>query len=203
MATQLELPGVPFPLQPSDGTVWTVEREPPSVSAGALPHSDVFVDPGSGEPTLNASTLLGTPPSGDFRFSARVTVGFRATFDAGVLLLWVDEQNWAKLCFEVAPSGERMAVSVVCRGVADDANAFVVEGATVWLRVSRIGGAFAFHASTDGRAWRFVRHFALAGDATAARLGLEVQSPTGDGCDVRFEELRFEQERLADLRDGS
>jgi regulation of enolase protein 1 (concanavalin A-like superfamily) len=203
MATQLELPGVPFPLQPSDGTVWTVEREPPSVSAGALPHSDVFVDPGSGEPTLNASTLLGTPPSGDFRFSARVTADFRATFDAGVLLLWLDERNWAKLCFELSPAGEPMAVSVVCRDVADDANAFVVEGRSVWLRVARIGGAFAFHASTDGREWRFVRHFALAGDSAAVRLGLEVQSPTGEGCDVRFEELRFDGERLADLRDGS
>ena len=41
----------------------------------------------------------------DFRLSARVTVDFRATFDAGVLLLWLDEAHWAKLCFEYTPDG--------------------------------------------------------------------------------------------------
>jgi hypothetical protein len=77
------------------------------------------------ESMLNAATLLGGPPDGDFQFSARVTVGFESAFDAGVLLLWLDERRWAKLCFEFSPAGEPMIVSVVCRGVSDDANAFV------------------------------------------------------------------------------
>ena len=34
-------------------------------------------------------------------------------------------------------------------------------------------------------------------------VGFEVQSPTGGGCEVRFEEIRFEVGRLRDLRDGS
>ena len=87
---------------------------------------------------LNAATLLGVPPDGDFQFSARVTVGFASTYDAGVLLLWVDDRHWGKLCFEFSPAGEPMVVSVVTRGVSDDANAFVVDGRTVWLRVSRV-----------------------------------------------------------------
>ena len=59
-----------------------------------------------------------------------------------------------------------MVVSVVTRGVSDDCNSFVVDGASVWLRVARVGSAFAFHASTDGSNWSFIRHFALE---TAAR----------------------------------
>ena len=197
----VEIPSLPFPLTPAEGE-WEVERAG-TVAGAAGPRSDIFIDPGSGEPTLNAATLLGSPSEGDFRLSARVSVDFRATFDAGVLLLWLDDRNWAKLCFEYSPDGEPMVVSVVCRGVADDANAFVVDGASVWLRVSRIGSAFAFHASTDGARWRFIRHFALDGAAAAVRVGFEAQSPTGDGCAVRFEDVRFASERLADLRDGS
>lgn len=46
-------------------------------------------------------------------------------------------RHWAKLCCEFSPAGEPMIVSVVCRGVADDANAFIVPGRPVWLRIGR------------------------------------------------------------------
>ena len=29
------------------------------------------------------------------------------------------------------------------------------------MRIARLGQAFAFHASTDGQYWQFIRHFAL------------------------------------------
>jgi regulation of enolase protein 1 (concanavalin A-like superfamily) len=151
---------------------------------------------------LNAATLLGVPPAGDFQLSARVSVDFASTFDAGVLLLWIDERHWAKLCFEYSPAGEPMVVSVVNRGVADDANAFVVDGRLVWLRVSRIDHAFAYHASFDGTTWRMIRFFTID-DPSAVSIGFEAQSPTGDGCAVTFDDIRFTRERLGDLRDGS
>jgi uncharacterized protein len=152
---------------------------------------------------LNAATLLGTPPEGDFQLSARVTVGFQTQYDAGVLLLWVDEQCWAKFCFELSPAGEPMVVSVVTRGVSDDANAFVVPERSVWLRVSRVDRVYAYHASTDARTWRMVRVFSLGDSVTEHKVGFEAQSPTGDGCTVTFEEIRFTGHLLTDLRDGS
>lgn len=94
-----------------------------------------------------------------------------------------------------------MVVSVVTRGVSDDCNSFVVDGNAVWLRVARMGAAYAFHASTDGRNWRFVRHFVLDPNGEPS-LGFAAQSPTGDGCAVRFERIAFEPARLADLRSG-
>jgi hypothetical protein len=173
---------------------------PPSLSMTAAPRTDLFVDPEGGPPTLNAARLLGRP-SGDFQLSARVTVDFAATFDAGVLALYADDGAWAKLCFEYSPQGEPMVVSVVTRGVSDDANAFAVDGRQVWLRISRLGAAHAFHASTDGARWRFVRHFALE-PADDLALGFVAQSPTGDGCAVRFDEIVYRSERLNDLRSG-
>ncbi|RSM85726.1 DUF1349 domain-containing protein [Kibdelosporangium aridum] len=207
MAVTHTVPPIPFELAASHGSSWTINPDG-SVSTVALPHSDIFVDPaqgttGNAESMLNAATLLGTPPPGDFQLSARVTVDFTSTFDAGVLLLWFDERHWAKLCFEFSPSGDPMVVSVVNRDVADDANAFIVDGNTVWLRVSRIAHTYAYHASLDGQTWQMIRYFVLGNPSDAATIGFEAQSPTGDGCTVTFHDVRFVQETLPGLRDGS
>ncbi|MET7572911.1 DUF1349 domain-containing protein [Streptomyces sp. NPDC005492] len=208
MAITRNVPGLPFTLSPSPGEAWTVDEATDTVTATAAPHSDIFIDPGAdsqlnAESMLNAATLLGVPPDGDFQFSARVTVDFKSTFDAGVLLLWIDDRHWGKLCFEYSPDRKPMIVSVVARGVADDANAFAVDGQTVWLRVARIDHAFAYHASLDGKTWRMIRFFALDGTSTHAVVGFEAQSPTGDGCVVTFDDIHFTRERLHELRDGS
>jgi regulation of enolase protein 1 (concanavalin A-like superfamily) len=200
--------GIPFALTPSSGSTWSTDAASAALRVSAAPHSDIFVDPTgaaqvNAETMLNAVTLLGEVPDGDFQLRARVEVEFAATFDAGVLLLWFDDRHWAKLCFEYSPDREPMVVSVVCRDVADDANSFVVEGGAVWLRIARAGGVYAFHASLDGVTWRFVRVFALEADGVAPRIGFEAQSPTGEGCDVAFSDVSFLTASLADMRDGS
>ena len=202
------LPELPFPVSASHEGVWRHDAATGAVVAAAPGHTDFYVNPaGEGsadaESLGNAATLLGTPPEGDFRFSARVTVDFRSQYDAGVLMLWSDERRWAKFCFEFSPAEEPMVVSVVTRGVSDDANAFVVEDRTVWLRVSRVDTVYAYHASTDGTTWRLVRVFGLGGDIADHRIGFEAQSPTGDGCTATFDRVSFTRDRLEDLRDGS
>jgi regulation of enolase protein 1 (concanavalin A-like superfamily) len=203
----VRLDQVPFALSPNEEWPWRVDGG--SVTVTAKPHSDFFVDPGGGdagvaaESQANAVAVLGDPPAGDFTFSARVSVDFRDTFDAGTLFLWADETHWAKLCFEFSPDRTPMVVSVVTRGVSDDANGFDVDGRAVWLRVARQAGVWAFHASVDGTRWSFVRAFSFGELSSPVRVGLEVQSPMGDGCDVAFSEVTFRSVTLADLRDGS
>lgn len=177
--------------------VWTATDTGLTGLAGA--RTDLFVDPATGESFLNGPRLLTTPPTGDWQFSAHVRVDFGATYDAGVLLLWAGEDTWAKLCFEYSPQGQPMIVSVVTRGRSDDANGYTVDGNEVRLRISRVNGAYAFHACTDGRRWDLVRHFALAD----ASVGFEVQSPMGQGCRVEFTDIAFARTTLTDLRDGS
>jgi len=173
---------------------------PASLEMTAGPQTDLFVDPEGAPPTLNAPRRLGRP-AGDYQLSARVAVDFASTFDAGVLVLFADDRAWAKLCFERSPQGEPLVVSVVTRGVSDDANSFAVAGRSVWLRISRLGRAHAFHASTDGSRWRFVRHFALE-PADGLAVGFLAQSPEGSGCAVTFDEIAYRPERLTDLRSG-
>jgi regulation of enolase protein 1 (concanavalin A-like superfamily) len=137
-----------------------------------------------------------------FQLAARVHVDFAQTFDAGVLLVWLDERTWAKLCLEYSPAHEPMVVSVVTRGVSDDCNSFVVPSGDAWLRVSRVGpAAFAFHASRDGERWELIRHFSL-GDGSDPEVGFAAQSPRGEGCTATFTELRYAPERLEDIRSG-
>ena len=198
---QEQLESMPMPMRwLAPAAAWRAKGS--TLELTSHPRTDWFVDPsGAREPILDGAALVGDV-AGDFVLDARVGVRFASTFDAGVLMLHVSDTVWAKLCFELSPQREPMVVSVVTRGVSDDANGFVVDGDEVWLRIARIGSAFVFHASTDGNEWRLIRHFALGTDAEVA-VGFEAQSPTGDGCDVRFDEIRFERRTLADLRDGS
>jgi uncharacterized protein len=196
----VRLEGLPFNLT-TVGTPLTRTVEGGTLTIASGPRTDWFVGPGGTEPSVNAPALLGNP-EGDFVLSARVEVDFEQTYDAGVLALWQDGTTWAKLCFEYSPQGHPMVVSVVTRGVSDDCNSIVVAGKSVWLRIAHIGRAYAFHSSTDGSSWQFVRHFAFEEGAVLS-AGFEVQSPLGEGCTARFTDVRFSPTTLAELRDGS
>ncbi|MDA1359282.1 DUF1349 domain-containing protein [Glycomyces luteolus] len=201
----VNLPALPFPLD------WEDAVEPPSwqvtdagLEATAAPGTDWYVyapAPALHAPS-NGARLLGEPPAGDWQFSARITVDFNGTYDAGTLFLLADESHWSKLCFEYSPDEQGMVVSVVTRGISDDANAWNVEGDTVWMRVSRVGEGFVFHASSDGERWEFVRCFGFGIDAPI-KAGFGVQAPEGQGCKAQFTDIAFKQETLAELRNGS
>lgn len=183
-----------------DALLWTA-LDSSTLTGAAGPRTDLFVDPATGETTLNAPRLLTPAPDGDFQLSARVSVEFGTAFDAGALLLWAGDDTWTKLAFEYSPQGTGMVVTVVTRGRSDDANGYTVDAPAVWLRLARVGGAYACHASLDGARWDFVRHFTLG--TTDAAIGFEVQSPMGESCRATFADIRYRTTTLADLRDGS
>ncbi|MCE7082192.1 DUF1349 domain-containing protein [Streptomyces sp. ST2-7A] len=200
-----DVPGLPFPVSP-DGApkcAHEIVGDALRVSGGA--RTDLFVDPAgtAGNPP-NAGRLVGIPPEGDFSLAARVRVEFGSVYDAGVLLAHAGPRRWAKLCFEYSPQRVPTAVTVVTRTTSDDANGFEVEGDALWLRVTRAGTAWAFHASTDGEWWRLLRYFSLhEAEGEPARVGFLAQSPMGEGCVATFDRVTFKPSAPADLRDGS
>ena len=169
-----------------------------SMSAGA--QTDHFVDPRGAVTITNSPRLLCTPDA-TFLLSAHAHGDLVATYDAAVLMLYVNESSWAKLCLELSPQGEPMIVSVVTNGLSDDCNSVVLASADAWLRVAGLGNAFAFHYSLDGATWHFVRHFTLH-ERTNLRAGFSVQAPVGEGCTVTFSEIRYQAVMLDDLRSG-
>ena len=167
----------------------------------SAPRSDLFFDPKSGHREASATELVGRVEEQEFQLSARVTPELATTFDAGVLVVRVDEDHWGKLCLEQSPAGAPTAVSVVTRGTSDDANGWVLPGPDAWLRISREGEVFAFHVSNDGVTWDLLRIFHLPAPG-AVDVALVAQSPTGEGCAVSFSDVSFVQSALADPRSG-
>lgn len=178
---------------------WTFDGEVATVTAAG--DTDLFRAPDGSLVRDNAARALAVPPEGDWQFSARIAVGFRNKWDAGVLLVWFDEEHWAKACFELSPLGAPTVMSVVTRETSDDAVGWAPAADRLWLQVSRRDGAYYFHASEDGEGWRLARQFALAGPGPV-RIGIEAQSPAGDGCTVVFDHLRFTRTRLSEPYDG-
>jgi regulation of enolase protein 1 (concanavalin A-like superfamily) len=174
-------------------------ESPLTLEAGA--GSDWFIAP-DGSVVLDNATSQLTEVAGDFQLRAKVSAPLASTFDAAALVVRAAPDAWGKLALERSPQGEATIVSVVTHGVSDDANAFPVDRACAWLRISRAGETFAFHASDDGLWWTLIRWFTFTG-AREARAGFLVQSPTGEGLVGRFDEIEWSSEPLADLRNGS
>jgi uncharacterized protein len=203
----LKLPGLPFPLEPAGSPPPGCRVLQGALILTAAAGTDLFVDPAQADPgpLPDAGRLTGLPPAGDFTLAAQVSVEFTSMYDAGVLLVHAAERLWAKLCFEYSPQLRPTAVTVVTRGTSDDCNSFEVDTNTLWLRITRSGAAWAFHACTDGAWWRLLRYFSLGlplgGDPV--RVGFLAQSPTGEGCAATFGHISFRPGAPESLRDGS
>jgi uncharacterized protein len=165
----------------------------------AQPKTDWFVDPNGAVHVDTAPALLFEADK-DFTLSAKVTVEFRDTYDAGVLSFYQHSKSWAKLCFERSPQGSPMIVSVVTKGTSDDCNSVALTENSVFLRISKSGKTCAFHFSSSGDYWHMIRYFAL--EDVPLKAGFLAQSPTGNGCKVNFSEVRLEYKTLKDIRSG-
>lgn len=184
------------------GDAGVVTRVDDRLSMRTGPATDWFNDPDLGTRVASAPVLCATV-SEDCQVSARVGVGFGATFDAGVLFVHQGPDDYAKLCFERAPDGANTVVSVVTREVSDDANGPVIGGSSVLLRVSMYRAVVAFHWSVDGSSWTLLRYFRLRHATASTTIGFLAQSPLGDGCTATFEEIFYRAGAPADIRDGS
>jgi regulation of enolase protein 1 (concanavalin A-like superfamily) len=195
----ISLTNLPRPLhwlnQPQN---WDVSPEG-QLTITAPAKTDWFIDPQGAVNMSNAPVLL-FPSPGPSILRAQVTVAHLARYDAGVLMVYESPEAWAKLCLEYSPQGRPMIVSVVTKGISDDCNAFAVTG-PMYMRVSKLEKAYAFHISENGAEWDLIRYFRLE-DHTNAQMGFLAQSPTGEGCTASFAEIRFEERLLADIRSG-
>jgi uncharacterized protein len=161
--------------------------------------TDWFVDPFDNTVHSSAPMLLFVPAD-DYIFSAKVKVGFNTKWDAGALMVWADDHNWAKLSFELSPAKQPTMVTVVTRGVSDDCNSIPIPGNTVYLQIAKSGPSYVFYSSNDGKNWQVLRVFNLQ-DGRKAKVGFESQSPVGAGTEVVFSEIHYQTKKIMDLYD--
>lgn len=191
--------GVPTPLTWQNPPAnWKIEKgQKLSITGGK--GTDWFVSPMDGERKDNSPRLL-FKPARDFVLSAKVTVGFQSQWDTGVLVLYVNNSLWAKLCFEMTVDKHPAIVSVVTRDLSDDNNSIAIPGASVYLKVAKAGQAIFFYASEDGQTWTIIRAFSL-GKTSDLRIGFSSQSPVVEGCETVFSQIQYLPKRV-DLWSG-
>jgi len=176
---------------------WTFTDEELVVQAEA--QTDYFKDP-AGTAVKDSGHFLYQVQEGDFTLMTKVEVDMIDDYDAAVMMVMLDDDNWAKLCYEFTYK-KPMIVSVVTRGLSDDCNSLVVPESGIYLRVTRFDDCFAFHYSYDAKWWEMVRYFTLDTHGPV-KVGVVAQSPTGDGCEVRFKGLHFSPTPIRDIRSG-
>ncbi len=184
---------LPQPFETRNGPVtWTATAaDALTITAGAK--TDWFVAPWDFAVSDNAPTLL-VHPKGNFSLSAKVRLTPLKRADAGALVLYLDNDRWAKLCVENDhDDGKLSVVMVVNQGVSDDSyTTLVAPDNTLYLQVARNGTGLFFHVSQDGKNWTMVRTFTFKNaDLGQIRAGLLAQSPFGDGMAVDFSEIRY------------
>jgi len=176
---------------------WAFTDEGLVVQAEA--QTDFFRDP-AGTAVKGDAHYLYTLQDGDFTFMTKVQVDMIDDYDAAVMMVMVDDEHWAKLCYEFTYK-KPMIVSVVTQGVSDDCNSLVVPESGIYLRVTRFNDCLAFHYSYDAKWWEMVRYFRLKSDGPV-KVGVVAQSPTGNGCEVKFNYLNYSQDPVREIRSG-
>ena len=152
-------------------------------------------------PPVTNAPFFYTEVTGDFVFRAKVRPNHRYTYDACALMVIRDEQMWAKAAFEKSDFGTKAAVCVVTNQVSDDANGCNIDQDEAWLQIVRVGDVFCVHYSLDGQRFDMVRLFYLpAGDSV--KVGVEAQSPAGEGGLRFFSDLSLEKRTVKNLRAG-
>ena len=187
------IPGVPAPLEWQNTPLdWKVEDGKLSITAGK--QTDWFVSPIDGWHRDNSPRLL-FQPADDFVLSAKVTAPFDSQWDAGVLVLYLNDNTWAKLCFEKSSEGAPTIVSVVTRTFSDDNNHFPLHTNSVYLKIAKAGQVIVFYASEDGKKWQGVRSFTF-GPNVKVRVGFSSQSPNGQSATAVFEDIHYAAKRI-------
>lgn len=151
-------------------------------------------------PVANAPFFF-TEVTGDFVFRAKVRPNHRYVYDACALMVIRDENMWAKAAFEKSDFGTKAAVCVVTDQVSDDANGCNIDQEEAWLQIVRKGDVFCAHYSLDGERFDMVRLFRLPVGETV-KVGLEAQSPAGEGELRFFSDVSLDKKTVADLRKG-
>ncbi len=193
------LVGLPGPWEWQNPPVsWKIENEK-TLSITASGKTDWFASPMGDDRRDNTPRLL-FKPAADFALSAKVTVDFHSQWDSGVLVLYVNNSLWAKLCLEMTIEKHPAIVSVVTRDLSDDNNSIPVSGSSVYLKVAKVGQAIFFYASQDGESWTIIRTFSLGANPDL-RIGFSSQSPVGDGCTSVFSQIIYQPRRI-DLWSG-
>ena len=172
-----------------------------TLSVTAEQGSDFFINPEDQTPAANAPYLY-REVRGDFVAVTQVWPNFAAMWNACALMVHLDERNWIKFAFENSDATGPSVVSVVTRGVSDDANgAILADQESLWLKIIRKGDIYALHWSANGKDYKLARLAAMP-EYSSVKIGLEAQCPAEGPAEHVFSHFSLEKKTVENLRKG-
>jgi regulation of enolase protein 1 (concanavalin A-like superfamily) len=195
----VRIKGLPGPLHWKNSPA-SFDARDNALTIVAGPSTDWYISPVDGKTAANAPILL-FQPADDFVLTAKVAVEFQTKWDAGVLMVYLNDTAWAKFALEMSVYNQPTIVTVVTHGVSDDCNSISPPGNSVWLRVAKTDRAIGFYASPDGAAWKMVRAFTF-GAVTGLRAGFGAQSPVGTKGVATFSGIAYSPGKIKDIFTG-
>ncbi|MBN2069028.1 MAG: DUF1349 domain-containing protein [Opitutales bacterium] len=190
-ASPIHVEGIPTPLQ------WIIEpvafeQTGATLAITAGPQTNMFYAPHGNFRVSNMPKLL-FRPSNDFTLQAKAHAKHKSKWEAAMLVVYIDEDYWAKLCFENQEPGIQRMVSVVTNQISDDAYSDIVNGSDVYMRVTKKGQEIQFSYSNDGENWVGIRYFRLNSDKPLS-VGFSSQSPIGQGLTSFFSDIKYTED---------
>lgn len=163
---------------------------------------DNFRDP-NGKLSSNTAPVLLTEVDNQrpFTFTARIAPTFLETYDAGALYIWVKDDLWLKMAFEMDERRRTRMVTVRTNGTSDDNNHDVVAAKSVHMKISSDARTVGFYYSLDDQTWQLIKLF-RNDYPEKIWLGVSAQSPVGNGTSATFEDIALTQTSVADFRLG-
>ncbi len=197
---KLRLQSVPYDLSIQNEDKGHISINGDSIVISAMKGTDLYTDP-QGKTHADNTPRLMFRPQGDFIFSAKVSAPLNTAYDGGALLIYADENHWAKLLFERFKSGRNGISTDVAIGTGDGAYHGTRPGTHQYLKVVRYGNAYIFYSSEDGAQWHFLRHFAFEADGPV-KVGFTAQAPIAESLKVEFSDVKYRPETFKDFWQG-
>ncbi len=197
----VQLPGLTF-TRSLNGAASNAKVEQGVLTLRSDAKSDNFNDPDGKLSNHTAPVLLtqvdNTKP---FTFTAKVSPTFLATYDAGVLYVYLRPDLWQKFCFERDERARTRVVSVRTIGTSDDNDHDLVTAKSVYLKISSDTKTIGFYHSLDKKQWELARLYKNEYPATIW-LGISSQSPLGKGMSTQFADCSLTPTSVSDFRLG-
>jgi regulation of enolase protein 1 (concanavalin A-like superfamily) len=163
--------------------------------------SDYFNNPEDQSRTGTAPFLY-QQVKGDFVAVAHLQPDFSDQWNAMALMVYIDSTNWIKFAFENSDATGTGIVSVVTRGVSDDANGVILNtDKRIWLKLIRKGDLYSMLWSRDGDTYRMARISAMK-QMDSVRFGIEAQCPVGKSAVHVCDYFSIVLKTVEDLRKG-
>jgi len=198
-AESLKLKTIPFQLEVLNNPL-NVKIQGDSILEITSPEkTNLFNSPGGNYSVQNAPMVLFKPDS-NFVFSAKISAKLNEVYDVAALVIYEDENSWAKLCFENSVNKETTVVSVVTRNLSDDCNSVKLSQDYVYYLIAKKGNEFSFFYSSDKIKWDLVRHFTLNYETQKLRLGFAAHCSRGDKFSAEFSEISYSKTTPKNMR---